>query len=293
MENKKSILTSSFPNRPMRKILFFIELSRPINGLIAFISVFLGALLAAGSLSPLINVLIVAIAALLLLSAGNALNDFCDLRIDKINKPHRPIPSGRIDRKEALTFAIVLLGIGTCMGMLINWTAFLIAITVSVCLVLYATRLKQMPLAGNIAIGTLTALVFISGGVAVDAIKGTIIPALFACLFTTAREIVKDIEDVEGDKRVDAKTAPILWGEETAMYIAFGFMASVIILSFIPYLIELYSWRYMLLVFLGVDCVLIYCMSSLKKNRSSQNAGKIQKVMKLDIFVGLVAILLR
>jgi len=282
----------------MRKILSFIELSRPINGLIAFISVFLGALLAAGSLSPLISVLIVAVAALLLLSAGNALNDFCDLQIDNINKPHRPIPSGRIARKEALTFSTVLLGIGTYMGILINWTAFIIAIAVSACLVLYATKLKRMPLAGNIAIGFLTALVFISGGVAVDAIKGTIVPAIFAFLFTTAREIVKDIEDLEGDKKVNAKTSPILWGEDTAMYIAFGFMASVIIFSFIPYLIN-YSWRYMLLVFLGVDCVLIYCMGSLKKNRSSErslprsNAGKIQKVMKLDIFVGLVAILLR
>jgi len=279
-------------NKSIRKVLSFIELSRPVNGLIAFISVFLGALLAADSLSPLINVLIVAIAALMLLSAGNALNDFCDLQIDKINKPHRPIPSGRIERKEALTFSIVLLGIGTCMGMLINWTAFVIAVTVSATLVLYSTKLKRMPLAGNIAIGFLTALVFTSGGVAVDAIKGTIVPALFAFLFTTAREIIKDIEDLEGDRKMRARTSPILWGEDTAMYIAFGFMASVIILSFIPYLIELYSWRYMLLVFLGVDCVLIYCMRTLKKNPSSQNAGKIQKLMKLDIFVGLGAILL-
>ena len=260
-------------NQPIRKILSFIELSRPLNGLISFISVFLGALLATGSLSPLINVLIVAIAALLLLSAGNALNDFCDLQIDKVNKPHRPIPSGRIERKEALTFSTVLLGIGTCMGILVNWTAFIIAIAVSACLVLYSIKLKRTPLAGNIAIGFLTALVFTSGGVAVDAIKGTIVPAIFAFLFTTAREIVKDIEDLEGDKRVDAKTSPILWGKDTAMYIAFGFMVSVIIFSLIPYLINLYSWRYMLLVSLGVDCVLIYCMSSLKKNRSTQNAS--------------------
>jgi len=179
------------------------------------------------------------------------------------------------------------------MGILINWTAFVIAIMVSAGLVFYAIKLKQTPLAGNIAIGFLTALVFISGGVAVDAIKGTIVPAIFAFLFTIAREIIKDIEDLEGDKKVNAKTSPILWGEDTAMYIAFGFMVSVIIFSLIPYLIKVYSWRYMLLVFLGVDCVLIYCMRSLKKNRSSQNAGKIQQLMKVDIFVGLVAILLR
>lgn len=272
----------------MSDFKYFIELSRPINGLIAFISVFLGALLASGSLSPLVNVVIVAIAAFLIISAGNALNDFCDVEIDVVNKPQRPIPAGKIKRGDALTFSIILLGIGTCMGFLINWTALLIAVCVSICLALYAIRLKRTPLAGNIVVGLLTALVFISGGVAVDALRGTFIPATFAFLFTTAREIVKDIEDIEGDRKVEAKTVPVLWGERAAMYIAFLFIAFVIIFSPIPYVIG-YSWRYLALVVLGVDCVLFYCMISLGKNLSSENAAHIQKVMKIDIFIGLGA----
>jgi geranylgeranylglycerol-phosphate geranylgeranyltransferase len=277
----------------MCKILYFIELSRPINGLIAFISVFLGALLASNSLSPLANVFIVAIAAFLIISAGNALNDLCDVKIDKINKPKRPIPSGKITRKEALTFSVVLLEIGTCMGMLVGLTAFLIAFSVSVCLAFYAIWLKRTPLAGNIVVGLLTALIFISGGVAVNSLTGTIIPAIFAFLFTTAREIVKDIEDIEGDRKAGAKTTPIFWGSRVAMCLIFIFMASVIVFSPIPYLARMYSLKYLIVVVLGVDCFLCYCIASLWKNLSRKNVARIQKLMKLDIFVGLGAMFLR
>lgn len=276
----------------MRKILYFIELSRPINGLIAFISVFLGALLASGSLSPLANVFIVAIAAFLIISAGNALNDFCDVKIDKINKPQRPIPSGKITRKEALTYSVILLEIGTGMGIIINLTAFLIALSVSVCLAFYAIWLKRTPLAGNIVVGLLTALIFVSGGVAVNSLSGTIIPAIFAFLFTTAREIVKDIEDIEGDRKAGAKTIPIFWGRRVAMYLIFIFMASVIVFSPIPYLARVYSWKYLIAVVLGVDCVLCYCMASLRRSLSRENVKRIQKLMKLDIFIGLGAMFL-
>ncbi|MFQ6041316.1 MAG: geranylgeranylglycerol-phosphate geranylgeranyltransferase [Candidatus Poribacteria bacterium] len=276
----------------MRKILYFIELSRPINGLIAFISVFLGALLASGSLSPLANVFIVAIAAFLIISAGNALNDFCDVKIDKINKPQRPIPSGKITRKEALTYSVILLEIGTGMGIIINLTAFLIALSVSVCLAFYAIWLKRTPLAGNIVVGLLTALIFVSGGVAVNSLSGTIIPAIFAFLFTTAREIVKDIEDIEGDRKAGAKTIPIFWGRRVAMYLIFIFMASVIVFSPIPYLARVYSWKYLIAVVLGVDCVLCYCMASLWRSLSRENVKRIQKLMKLDIFIGLGAMFL-
>ena len=276
----------------MRKILYFIELSRPINGLIAFISVFLGALLASGSLSPLINVFIVAVAAFLIISAGNALNDVCDIEIDKINKPKRPIPSGKITRRKALVFSVIMLEIGTCMGIFVGLTAFLIAFSVSVCLALYAVRLKRTPLAGNVVVGLLTALIFISGGVAVNSLIGTIIPAIFSFLFTTAREIVKDIEDVEGDRRAGAKTIPIFWGARAAMYLIFIFMTLVIAFSPIPYLTQVYSWKYLIVVVFGVDCFLFYCMASLWKNLSQKNVARIQKLMKLDIFVGLGAMFL-
>ncbi|HIE26902.1 TPA: hypothetical protein EYP66_06420, partial [Candidatus Poribacteria bacterium] len=150
----------------------------------------------------------------------------------------------------------------------------------------------RTPSAGNIIVGLLTALIFISGGVAVNSLSGTIIPAIFAFLFTTAREIVKDIEDIEGDRKAGAKTIPIFWNARVAMYLIFIFMASVIVFSPIPYLARVYSWKYLVAVVLGVDCVLCYCMASLWRNLSRENVKRIQKLMKLDIFVGLGAMFL-
>ena len=273
-----------------KTILAYLELSRPINGVIALISVLLGGFFAVGTLNHL-DVLTVAISALLLLSAGNAFNDYCDYEIDRINKPQRPIPSGRVQRGGALIFAIVLLSIGVALGFLVNRYAALIALIVSSCLIAYAVWLKRTPLVGNLVVGMLTGLTFIAGGVAVMSIRGVLVPAIFAFLFTTAREIVKDIEDTEGDIENRAKTIAVI-SKRVAVLMALVFMFAVILFSPIPYLLDWYSWRYLLTVVIGVDLVLIYLTVQLWRDASKENSAKIQQWMKWDIFVGLGAIYL-
>ena len=275
---------------PTKTILAYLELSRPINGVIALISVLLGGFFAVGTLNHL-DVLTVAISALLLLSAGNAFNDYCDYEIDRINKPQRPIPSGRVQRRGALIFAIVLLSIGAALGFLVNRYAALIALIVSSCLIAYAVWLKRTPLVGNLVVGMLTGLTFIAGGVAVMSIRGVLVPAIFAFLFTTAREIVKDIEDTEGDIENCAKTVAVI-SKRVAVLMALVCMFAVILFSPIPYLLNWYSWRYLLTVVIGVDLVLIYLTVQLWKDASKENSAKIQQWMKWDIFVGLGAIYL-
>jgi len=275
---------------PTKTIFAYLELSRPINGVIALISVLLGGFFAVGTLNHL-DVLTVAISALLLLSAGNAFNDYCDYEIDRINKPQRPIPSGRVQRRGALIFAIVLLSIGAALGFLVNRYAALIALIVSSCLIAYAVWLKRTPLVGNLVVGMLTGLTFIAGGVAVMSIRGVLVPAIFAFLFTTAREIVKDIEDTEGDIENRAKTIAVI-SKRVAVLMALVFMFAVILFSPIPYLLDWYSWRYLLTVVIGVDLVLIYLTVQLWRDASKENSAKIQQWMKWDIFVGLGAIYL-
>ena len=273
-----------------KTIFAYLELSRPINGVIALISVLLGGFFAVGTLNHL-DVLTVAISALLLLSAGNAFNDYCDYEIDRINKPQRPIPSGRVQRRGALIFAIVLLSIGVALGFLVNRYAAMIALIVSSCLIAYAVWLKRTPLVGNLVVGMLTGLTFIAGGVAVMSIRGVLVPAIFAFLFTTAREIVKDIEDTEGDIENRAKTIAVI-SKRVAVLMALVFMLAVILFSPIPYLLNWYSWRYLLTVMIGVDLVLIYLIVQLWRDASKENSAKIQRWMKWDIFVGLGAIYL-
>jgi geranylgeranylglycerol-phosphate geranylgeranyltransferase len=274
------------------KLYAFFRLARPLNGLIAFISVVMGAFFAKGSIDPPVKVATIAFAAFLLLSAGNAVNDFCDVEADRVNKPGRPIPSGRIKRRNALIFAIVLFVIGTGLGLLVNRATFAIAFMVSVFLVLYTLILRRLLLVGNVVIGILTGLTFISGGVAVGAIGGAIIPAIFACLFNVAREVVKDIQDVKGDDIGGLSSLATRLGQRRAMYVAFVFLALVIVLSPFPYFLNIYSLYYLICVVLGVDLVLACCIFILLFNLTERNAARVASIMKFDIFVGLGAIYL-
>ena len=276
----------------MKTLFAYLELTRPINGVIAFISAWLGGMFASqGSVANIIDIrlLLVSISALVLLSAGNAINDYCDYDIDQINRPKRPLPSGRVRRRDALIFAIVLVAIGIWLGILINRNAMGIAILVCLSLVSYAFWLKRTPFIGNLVVSGLTGFTFIAGGVAIDSVKGTLIPATFAFLFTTAREIVKDLEDTEGDLKNNLKTLAIL-NPQLAIKTAIGFMALLILFSPIPYLFGWYSWHYLVTVVIGVDLVLIGLAIRLWRDASKENCASIQRWMKWDIFVGLGAI---
>lgn len=278
----------------MKTLIAYFELARPLNGIIAFISAGLGGIFASqGNIENLVDIrlLLVSVSALVMLSAGNAINDYCDYNIDRINRPQRPLPSGRIRRTDALIFAIVLTVIGISLGTLINRNATGIAILVSVALASYAFYLKRTPFVGNLVVSGLTGLTFIAGGVAIDSGQGTLIPAIFAFLFTTAREIVKDLEDTEGDRKNNAKTLATL-NPKIAVRIAIGFMASVILFSPIPYLLGWYSWHYLIVILIGVDVVLIGLAIRLFQDASKESCASIQRWMKWDIFVGLVAIYL-
>ncbi|MEK7398657.1 MAG: UbiA family prenyltransferase [Candidatus Poribacteria bacterium] len=270
----------------------YIRLIRPLNGLIAFISVILGALLSSGGINPIARVLVASFVSALLLSAGNAFNDYCDVESDRVNKPSRPIPSGQIKRQSALKFSVLLFIIGVVLAIFVNWIGFLIALIVSLLLVLYATKLRTIPLLANSTVGFLTGLTFIYGGLAVESAKGAVIPGIFAFLFTVAREVVKDIQDVKGDQSAGMSSLAIDWGTKKAVYISLIFFALLIIVSPIPYIIGYYSLYYLICAVLGVDAVLVYCVVSLLRNPSEANSARIASIMKFDIFVGLVAIYL-
>jgi len=142
-------------------------------------------------------------------AGGNAINDFYDAKIDAVNKPHRPIPSGRISPRRAFAFAVGLFGIGIALSYLINPICFFIAAANSLLLIGYAYKLKRTVLWGNVSIGYLTGSTFLFGGAAVNEIMVTFVLFMLAMLATMGREIVKDIEDIKGDKKEGLITLPI------------------------------------------------------------------------------------
>jgi geranylgeranylglycerol-phosphate geranylgeranyltransferase len=215
-----------------------VELLRPVNCLMAGGASVVGLLLAAPGLGGdlLLNALAVFLAAFIITGAGNAVNDYFDRAIDAVNRPKRPIPSGRVSPGAALLFSILLFSAGCGCAGLVSSLCLAVAASNSALLYFYARSLKATPLAGNLCVGYLTGSTFLFGGAAygADGVRAVLAPALLAALATVSREIVKDIEDVEGDRAGGAMTLPILAGRRVSSLLASAYALAAAGLSYIP-----------------------------------------------------------
>ena len=155
-----------------------------------------------------------------LVAPYNALNDYNDRETDKENHPNRPIPSGEISAETALNYSNILLGTGLVIlwFTLANWMVFIIALIGVLTLIAYENGLKAAGLAGNIAVGFMSGAVFLYAGMAVGDPGPTLWMFGLAVLATISREIVKDIQDLEGDQ--DRRTLPARIGISYSLNLA-------------------------------------------------------------------------
>jgi len=226
-------------------LLTFFELVRVRNALIAFLGVFIGALLSPYPACAL-AILAAGLSAALILAGGNAINDYFDVNIDRVNKPKRPIPSGRISSTAAVAIALILFLAGIILATAINKYCLAIAILNTIILILYAKYSKRILLIANLTVSYLVASIFIYGTAVTITTQGadaaqlllTIILAACAFLMTLSREIIKDIEDIEGDKTEGASTLPIVFGAKKAKMIAITAGAIAIAISSIPAIVK-------------------------------------------------------
>jgi geranylgeranylglycerol-phosphate geranylgeranyltransferase len=263
----------------------YLEILRPGNAIMAVIAIFLMAVIS-GKFT--LEALMAGVVVFIVTGAGNSINDYFDHKIDAINKPERPIPSGRISLKIALIYSISLFVMGIVLAFLINMLLGMIALLSSILMVYYARDLKTKCLIGNLSISFLTGLCFVFGGIAVGQIMVSIYLGFFAFLMTMAREIVKDMEDVEGDKLEGANTLPILYGMRISSVLAAVFMILASVGSPLLYFVGIFSVFYLPVLFLAI-VIFLYCATSILKDQSIENAGKVSKRIKLGMGITFVA----
>ena len=231
------------------------------------------------------------VVAALITAGANALNDLFDLEIDRINKPHRPLPSGKLSISQARGFSIAATVTGLALSPLLGWWGLMVAWAVTVLLVAYSVRLKKTPLWGNLAVALAAALAFVYGGLVAGRVSSALIPAGFAFLFHLGREILKDAEDVAGDRAGGARTLATRAGIATALNFA-GLAFIVLILATpLPFMLGRYSLAYLVIVILGVDVPLVYVVISSLRDQGPRNLGRLSLLLKLDMWVGLVAVM--
>ena len=270
-----------------------IEILRPGNALMGAISIILIAIIDKTLSIPIILAML---AVFFETAAGNVINDYFDYKIDMINKPERPIPSGRITPKNGRNYGYLLFLLGTICGFLIsyltnNWIPFAIVLLADVVLYLYAYKLKSTPLIGNLTVGFMTGFGFVFGGFTLnnpDIILTSIYLGFFAFVMTTAREIVKDIEDIEGDKIEGAKTLPILIGEKIPAMIAVCLIIIDSALCPLLYYYHIFGILYLVVIAIAV-LIFLYSAFLISKSQDRETAKKVSKYLKMGMLIAFVA----
>lgn len=271
----------------------YIEILRPGNALMGAITIILVAII---DRSFTIPIFLAMLAVFFETAAGNVINDYFDYNIDLINKPNRPIPSGRISLNAGRNYGYLLFLLGTICGLLIslitsNWIPFLIVLVADVVLYLYAYKLKATPLIGNLTVGFMTGFGFVFGGFTINnptIILTSIYLGFFAFVMTTARELIKDIEDMEGDKVEGAKTLPILYGEKITSILAVILIIVDCALCPLLYYMNIFSFYYLIIIAIAV-ILFLYSAILIIRNQDRKTAGKASKNLKIGMLIAFVS----
>lgn len=258
--------------------------------------------------STLILILIV-VTTMLATGSGYVINDIIDVDVDKINRPERPIPSGKISVNKAyqlyafltLTGLIGSIALGLMMKSVIYPAFFLFS---AYLMFFYSKRWKASYFIGNLVVGILCAasiLVVIApelgNGFLLNFGKHTLtlifLLAWFGFITTVYREIVKDIEDVEGDRKMNHRTIPIISGRRFAKRIAFSF-GCIILISLGGFVVAYFQVLSKTAIVMDLLLIMafIYCQFCLVKANSSKEMHRVSQLIKIFMLFGIIAILL-
>jgi 4-hydroxybenzoate polyprenyltransferase len=169
--------------------------------------------------------------------ASNAYNQVYDLEIDRINRPERPLPSGKLSIKEALGFAYTVYGIGLLVAFVISFNFLIVTAICLAITTLYSTPpiwLKKRFLISNMTIAFCQSCLFLLAGWVIFPFSNPFEPTLwfigiFLFIFLIGACGTKDFTEVEGDRRYGIKTLPVLYGNVkaakiTGMFFIFPFL---------------------------------------------------------------------
>jgi geranylgeranylglycerol-phosphate geranylgeranyltransferase len=276
----------------MGKLGGFVRLMRPVNCVMMGFAVLVGAVLAAPQFSTLnwLNVLFGFLTGFTFCAAAMVINDYYDRKIDAINEPNRPIPSGVVKAREALAFMATLIVVGFIFALLVSPLCFGVAAASLIITGTYLTVGKRSGLPGNFLVSACVAIPFIYGSVTVIGTVGlnVVFFASMAFLSNTGREITKGIVDVKGDSAEGVKTLAVRYGEKSAAVTAAVFYVSAVALTPITWLLGLVSVWFIPFV-LVTDIGLISCAILLLKDPTREKARKIKKTVLLLFIIGLLA----
>lgn len=219
-------------------------------------------------------------------AAGNVVNDIFDVEIDRVNRPRRPIPAGAVSVKAAVATYVVFVGAALYLAIFLPNVARVWIFAWVLLLHFYSTRFKRMYLVGNAVVALVAGSGFLLGAWAGGEVARGALPAAFTFVFVMGREIVKDTDDVEGDRAAGARTFPIVSGRAAALRVAIAIFIALCVAVPIPAYAGAYSLVYALVMLLSVVPILLVSIVLILRGRRLALVGSL---LKLAMFFGCAA----
>lgn len=256
-----------------------------------------------------IQFIVLLLSVLFITAAGNIFNDISDIKADAINKPKKIIVSKIISIETAkqwykITNAIgLILGITVCLN-IENPSYSFIFIATALLLYYYSKRLKYLPVIGNIVVSFLIAIsvlilpLFDIDFSSQNSNQNTIIVivamlSFFAFILNLIREIIKDIEDINGDYHLNMSTLPILIGSARTQRLVS--ILCMIPIAFLIFIIVTFSTNYKLIILYLLIFTLLplmYVAFKLNSNSKKLELNNLSNLLKLIMFFGISSMLI-
>lgn len=251
------------------------------------------------------------ISSVFIAAAGYIINDYFDLNIDRINKPDKLIVQNIISRRWAIAWHLALSITGIIIGFYLDLTTHVTLLGFSnlICVLLlfiYSISLKKKLLSGNIIISLLTAwtvlvvtwcearFFFNPADIIIrKIIRVTFLYAGFAFIISLIREAIKDIEDIEGDRKYGCETMPIMWGVNASkIYVAIWLTIIILTLALVTiYMLQLHWWFSAVYCLVLIILPLIKIFQKLFTAKTSHDFHKLSTMVKIIMFTGILSMI--
>jgi 4-hydroxybenzoate polyprenyltransferase len=258
--------------------------------------------------------ILLSLSSVLIAAAGYIINDYFDLNIDRVNKPGKVVVEKIIKRRWAIIWHLALSGLGIIIGFYLSWKLRNIFIGPSntVCVLVlwfYSTTFKKKLLIGNVLISLLTAWVigvlylcefrlhrFVNPEFhsALSRIyKFTVVYASFAFIISLVREVIKDMEDMEGDAKYGRRTMPLIWGlNATKFFCTIWLTILLAALIFIQFYVLQYKWWLTIIFtcFLVIFPILLV-LKKLSGARKPSQFHQLSQLIKSIMMMGILSMI--
>lgn len=233
----------------------------------------------------------------LVTAAGYVINDYFDVKIDLINKPEKLVVGKNIGRRPAIILHLLLNAIAVITGFMLSLKLGIFFGAIATALWFYSASLKKQFLTGNLLIASLMALGIFAVWLFEPALSLDYI--LFysglAFLLGLVREIVKDLEDLQGDMTFNSRTLPVVLGIYKAKMVAFwlGMASAVFLTGFLTFTYQQEEFWITLYLLITILIPMIFFLNYLHKADRQVQFNRLSTGLKIFFILGILSMIFR